>query len=95
MKETTTMKFRIYNHRAPAEHPNQNAEVDADRNTFPRMVLAATGGGMSEQATAKALVTDQQLRELPLGGCLRLHAKYLDLRLNTIEVDATFTKSEV
>lgn len=87
------MKFRVYNHNAPADHKLQNVVIDTESNpqAFARMVLTATGNGMNAEFTAKAMTTDAALRALPLGEHLRIKTNWLDFELHEHRIDITLT----
>lgn len=90
------MKFTVYNHKAEPSHKFQHSLIDAEKSedAFRRLIFGACGEGINAASTAKAMVSDSQLRALQPGQSLRLTSKWLDLALNRREVDLTFTRVE-
>lgn len=88
------MKFRVYNHKAPADHKFQNVVLDSTTHpdTFSRMVVTATGGGLSAHATSKAMQTSARLMTLLPGQELRVTSCWLDLELKDHDIDITLTR---
>jgi hypothetical protein len=90
------MKFTVYNHKAAPDHRFQHSLIDAEKNAdaFRRLIFGACGEGLNAAFTAKAMVSDAQLRALLPGQSLRLTTKWLDLALNHRVVDLTLTRVE-
>jgi hypothetical protein len=90
------MKFRVYNHKAAADHRFQNVVIDAaaSPDAFARMVVTACGNGLNAAFTSKAIETSARLLTLLPGQELRVATKWLDLALNHHDVDITLTRIE-
>lgn len=90
------MKFKVFNHKAPADHKFQNSVIDTTKNpdAFARLVMKACGDGMNPGFVAKAMETSTRLMTLMPGQEHRIHTRYVDLRCDTKEVDITLTRIE-
>lgn len=88
------MKFRVYNHNAPPTHKFQNVVLDATAHpdAFSRLVITATGGGLSAQATSKAMRTSAKLMTLLPGQDLHIVTTWLDLDLQEHRIDISLTR---
>jgi len=90
------MKFRVYNHKAAADHKFQNVVMDstATPDAFARMVVTACGNGMNAAFTGKAIQTSARLLTLLPGQALRITTDWMDLNLKAHTIDITLTRIE-